>query len=357
MKKIKITLKRVILTIIVLAAVFGIFKFITRDGIKTISVKRVSIQNKQVIKTVSATGKVISNKDVDLSFNSTGKIYNVAIKKGDLVKKGQLLAQLDNSTLNYSIQAAKDARDAAALDKQLFLEQYQDHPYRAGKNDTYNVKIDQYNEALSQAEANYQAKASTFRDALISAPFDGIVVDVLKDAGETAATTETVIKVSDMNDLVFEVYLDQEDFGLVKPGQHTEVDLDSYDKIKFNGNIKTLPLYADGSSTSPLFKLDITLDSQKDYPILLGMTGESKISVLDSEKEVPALMYDEVYTDNENNPYIWVIKNNLITKQSIEIGIEGDVYTEIKTPITDQIVAGVNNDTELKDGYRPQIAK
>ncbi len=349
-------IKRTILGLIIFGAFFGYYKYQNRDGVKTIQIKKVEIQKKQVIKTVSASGEIKSNKEASLSFNATGRILSVNVKKNDIVKKGQLIAQLDNTSVYQTIQSYKDSRDMAILEKDLFVEQYDENRKATGGGTEYDIKLRKLNEAVSQAEANYKGSVSTATNTYIYAPFDGTIIDVTKENGETATNSEMVAKIADLNNVMFEIALDQEDYGFVKTDQKIEVTLDAFDAVSLNGKIKTLPLYANGGSTSN-FKIEIYLDTQKDIPTLLGMTGDAKITVQDSEKETDALMYDEVFFDNDNNPYVWVVNNNLIEKQAIEIGIEGDVYTQILTKIDKPIIVGLNNDVEIKEGYKANIMK
>jgi HlyD family secretion protein len=73
-------------------------------------------------------------------------------------------------------------------------------------------------------------------------------VDVLKEQNEVAATGQPVVRVADLSSLVFEVLIDQEDFGLLSVGDSVELTLDSYKDKTFSGEV---------SSSSLLKKLEI----------------------------------------------------------------------------------------------------
>ncbi len=350
--------KKYLWVLLIVGVALGVRWYYTRDGIKSLSVKKVSIENRVVVKTVSASGEIKSPQDADLSFNYAGRISYIGIKKGDVVKKGQLLAQLDNYALQQTIQSYKDARDVALLDKAIYMEKYSDRPKSAGSGgqDVYNITLKQYDEAASEAEASYQAQSAALKNTYIYAPFDGIVVDVTKEVGETIAATSTVIKVANLDNMIFEIELDQEDYGFIKEGQKAEIKLDSYPNERFQAEVSKLPLYADGADNAS-FIVELSVKPNDPHIPLLGMTGDAYITVQTSENEVSSLMYDEVFTDENGNNFIWVLSGQLIERQDIEIGIEGDMYTEIKTKVDKPVLVGVNDSVEIKSGYKAAIVK
>lgn len=343
-----------LLAIIVFVLARGYY---TRDGIKTLAVKEVKIENKVVEKTVSASGKVKSENSANLSFNGTGRIAQITVKKGDTVKKGQLLSYLDTQSFNQTIQTYKDARDIAIRDKELFVSQYEDDKSAIGGQDDYDINIRRYDEKISQASASYNSQKDSLRNSYIYAPFDGVVVDATKEVGENASLGETIIKLENLNKIIFEIELDQEDYGSVKLGQTVLVDLDAYSDVKFGGKVSLLPLYADGTSGSN-FTVEVTLDPSKEMSPLVGMTGDAKIIVAVTDKEVPVLLYDQVFFDDEDKPYVYVVNaEGLIEKQIIEIGLEGDIYTELKTNLDKPIITGINDQIEVTAGYKAKLIK
>jgi len=330
--------------------------YYTSDGIKTLSVKEVKVENRIVEKTVSASGKVKSENSANLSFNSTGRVSNIYFKKGDSVKKGQLIAYLDTQSFNQTIQSYKDSRDIALRDKEIFVEQYEDNKSAIGGENDYDINIRRYDEKISQADALYNSQKNSLRNSYIYAPFDGVIVDITKEIGENASLGETIIKLENLNQIVFEIELDQEDYGFVQVGQEATIDLDAYNNTTFGGKVSLLPKYADGTSGSS-FIVEIAMDPSKEISPLVGMTGDARIIVSKTETGVPSLLYDEILTDDEDKPYVYVVKNNMIEKQNIEIGLEGDIYTELKTPIEDTIVTGANDKVEVTAGYKAKLIK
>ena len=348
--------KTIILIVTIILIAIGVILLIRRDSTSTISVKTVIVEERTIEQTVSSSGEVISEKSADLKFGSAGKLASVNVQEGDEVKKGTLLAYLTNYALSQTAQASKDARDVTLRDKELYVEQYESDWDAVGGEDEYNISLRRLDELISAAEATYQAKLAIVRDSYIYAPFDGVVLDILFDEGENVLTTETIIKVADLTNLQFEIELDQEDYGLVREGQEVTINLDTYEKYDFMGNVIDLPFYADGTGTS-VFIVKISFKDVGELKPLLGTTGDVDIVVSSTPKPVNSLYYDELFYDEEDKPYVWGLQGGLITKKHVEVGLEGDIYTEIKGEINETIVAGLNDDVEVKEGYKAKVVR
>ena len=322
---------------------------------RPVAVLEVTPEKTDVIKSISASGTITSIDVADLSFASGGKITKIYVEKGDSVPKGALLAQVFNSPDYQTIQAAKDSRDVAQRDLDLYIEQYNTNRDAVGGSDEYTIGVRRLQELLSRAEATYEAQAAGIQNTYIYAPFEATIIDVLKEEGEIAVPGSTVIKVADLSNLVFEASIDQEDFGLLKEGHRVSITLDAYPDAGMEGVIEDIPLYAD--SVTNEFTLKIKVLAGKETQVLLGMSGDVDI-VLAEEKDVQALLFDSIFSDSGGN-YVWVMDDtNKVGKKYVEIGLEGDIYTEIKTDLSDtKLVVPSDNDIELKEGISVKVTE
>jgi RND family efflux transporter MFP subunit len=347
---------RIIQLIIIILIILGVRWYVGRDSTKSISVRDIEITERVVERTISATGEVNSKKEASLSFNAMGRVSEIAVKKGDFVEEGDFLARLDATSLALSVQALKDARDIALRERDLFIETYSTKKDAYGGDDEYNIRLRQLNESVSQAEATYSSRMYTINDTYIYAPFKGIVVDKMKEEGETVLAGTTVLKIADMDNIVFEITLDQEDYGLVQEGMSATMELDAYEGIEFGGTILELPYYANGNGTSN-FSIEISISGSDGKKPLIGMTGDAHIMIQKTETSVDSLVYDEIFLDEEDKSYIWVEENGKLFKEYLDIGLEGDIYTEIKTKTDKNIVVPVDDTQELKEGYKAKLAR
>jgi len=350
----KVIIKRYIKMLLPAIAV-GVFLwlFFIREKNNTVFVRKVELKNRVVTRTVTASGSVASNSAADLSFQTAGKIYRINIKEGDEVKKGQFLASLDSTSQSQTIKYYKDALDIKIREYELFFDDYNANKDLYGGDKRYNIKLREYEEAVSQANAAYQAQLANLGNQYIYAPFSGVATQVNKSTGETATTGETVVTVADLNDLLFKIKVDQEDFGLLKEGMDVEVKLDSYPNEIFKGKVLKLPFYANTSTEQ--FDIQIKIEPIEGKSLILGMKGDAYIILETSGKEVPSLTVDEISYDESDKPYVWVLDNGKIKKQSVEFGIEGDIFIEIKNSIDKTILVTTKETQKMVEGYKAKI--
>lgn len=329
--------------------IVGIFFYFNKKNSATALVRRVSIEDREVKRTVSSSGIVVSDKKADLSFLASGVITRIYVSENEQVKKGQLLGSVNSSVQNQTIQSYKDARDMRLRQIELFKNEKKANARMLGGNDSYNIKLREYEEALSQAEASYQAQLSLLSNYYIYAPFDGTVVKISQKEGEAATPGVPVITVADLNDIIFEVVLDQEDFSMVKEDQEVDIDLDSYKNHTFTGVVKSLSLYSDPTKGGFVVK---NVFESNGKSIKVGMTGDAYMIIDKTEDAVPSLIFNEISYNEDGDPFVWVLDGKKVKKEPIELGLEGDLYSEIKSDLKDKtILVPATEDTKIEEGY------
>ena len=350
----KINIKKIIKTLLpVIIVSVVLWFFFIREKNNTVFVRKIELRDRVVLRTVTASGTVESKSQADLSFQSIGKVLSIAVKEGDEVKKGQFIASVDTSSQAQTVQYYKDALDIKIRQKELFEDDYTANKELLGGDKRYNMKLREYEEAVSQAEAAYQAQKAVLSNSNIYAPFSGIAIDVTKDVGETASIGEKVVTVADVNNLLFKIRIDQEDYGLIKEGQDVEVKLDSYGEEIFKGKVLKVPYFANTSTEQ--FDIDIEVEQKLDKPIRVGMKGDAYVVLQTSGKEAKSLTVDEVSYDEEDKPFVWVLENGKVKKQSVDFGVEGDVFIEITNDITAPILVSARDSQKMIEGYTAKI--
>ena len=158
---------------------------------------------------------------------------------------------------------------------------------------------------------------------------------------------------ADLDDIVFEVVLDQEDYANVKEGQEVEIELDTYKNEKFKGRVELLPFYSDPMKGGFVVKNKFESNG-KDMRI--GMTGEGFMVTDKTDAEVPSLIFNEISYDADSNPFVWILDGSKVKKLPIEIGLEGDLYTEIKTDLSGKtILVTATEDAKIEEGFTAKI--
>lgn len=355
-------MKRKYIYIVSALAILIIGIYFIRSKQSPIAVNLVEIQQVDVESTISASGIVKSENQADLAFAASGKITYLGPQKGTQVSKGQLLAQIYAFPQAKSSQSAKDSRDIAMRNKEAYIDTYADASSDFRNSDEYKIQIRKYDELISQAESSYQSTVGSLDNLKIRSSFAGTILNVTKDVGEIASAGETIYEVADLSKKYIEVSIDQEDFGKIKIDQPVHISLDAYSDEVFEGKVYELPASAETDSTnngSFIIKIKVEDKGNNEFPILIGMTGDVDVVIQKSEGVVNAIPFDAIYTDADSSNYVWtLVSGNIIRRMDIEIGVEGNLYTEvIGLDSLTQVITSADSKIELLDGKPGQITK
>ena len=268
--------------------IVGVTLYEIRKDVVTVQTGKAQKQNLAAV--VSASGEIKPKTYVNIGANGFGKIVELSVKEGDRVKKGQLLAQLENvqssadvNATRASVQAAETdsiAADAALrtsladlnrarsdanhakLDWERAQGLYKDALIAKQEYDTKKALWESADAGLAQAEARVaQAKAQkdssdkhimqnranltrvadVLEKTTYVAPYDGIVTNLPVRQGETVvmgiqnAPGSTLMTIADMSIITSEVKVDETDIVNVKLGQLAEVTIDAIPRKVFHG--------------------------------------------------------------------------------------------------------------------------
>lgn len=345
-------MKKLLLFIIPLVLIVLAVFISSKTRSKSITVEKASSEKQVIAKTISASGEVTSKYLYDLAFEGTGRINQLSVAKGDPVTQGMLLASAVNLSEYNDIQALRDTLDIAKRDKDIYVELYDTKRSSVGGENEYEANVRRFDEYISRATANYTSSLNALSRLRITSPIDGTVVDVLKEQNEVAATGQPVVRVADLSSLVFEVLIDQEDFGLLSVGDSVELTLDSYKDKTFSGEVSALPLFAQETGD---FEVNIAI-TDSDKPILLGMKGDATVKIDETSKKVTAIAFD-LLNEDDTGYFLWIDDKGILKKKKIEIGLEGDFYTEVKTDISGLTLVIPAQDSQPVEGLKVRYAK
>ena len=280
------TSKKVIIgvgAVAVLGIVVAVTVKLAHKGV--VEVQTGKVARLDLASTVTASGEIKPKTYANVGANAFGKIVKLYVKEGDHVKKGQLLAQLENVQPESDVQASRASLDASQKDyiaaqaalntnradlqrakadleqksldykraQELFkaaLIPKSDYESRKAAYETSAAGLDQAKARVAQAAAQLESakghinqNAASLRrasDALSKttylAPFDGVITNLPVREGETVVVGiqnspgSTLMTVADMGIITAEVQVDETDIVNVKLGQPAEVSIDAIPK-------------------------------------------------------------------------------------------------------------------------------
>ena len=376
----------------------------TKADVKTYQVKATELQEKSYPNSLEYDGITGGSEVRKLSFKSSAKISKIYVSKGQHVKKGDNLVDLDKTDLNFAQDAAKAQMDAAQAqyDKAVNGAQAEDvnKAQIAEKNaeDNYNYCKDLYDKTvnlnqiqaatqqqvndaknkldnsesalnsakealeelqngtreedkqaalaeLNTAKADYDSKADLVQDGSLTADEDGYIVDVLCKEGEMQPAGNPVVLMRS-EDQVVTVGLNDDDVKKVQIGTKAQVKIDDTTTDGEVINIVQMPDKQSGTYSAEVKILNPT-DNDKFY------IGESvKVDIDDGEKDGIWIPINSILNDGED--YVYVAQDGRAARKNITLG-----QTNENEVCVDGLEAGDNLVTEgmknIKAGYQVSV--
>lgn len=306
----KTSLVTLILLIIVCAVVWP-------KGGKPVLTETAKIQD--VVKTVSVTGNVDAYTIANLTFQTPERLSYVGVKLGDVVKKGQAIASLDQTILQATFRQAQQDFVAAKAASQQY---YDDHT-SGTESDAEKVERTAIDDAQNKAYDQMLKVEQDIAYSTLYSPIAGIVTRMdAQTAGVniTPATTFTVVDPSSLN---FKMEVDEADIGQVEIGQNVNVSLDSFPNDNLKLTVSNIDFVSHlTSSGGNAFYVKANLPPNPSYRI--GMSGNSDI-ITAVKYNVLAIQATDVFDNN----YVYVKVAKGFEKRKIELGLQNDTQAEV----------------------------
>ena len=376
------------LVAILLVSVSGYLGFATtKEPEATPTPQTVSVTSCDVEQTVTAPGNLVNVNEAEVIMPATGRLSEVNVRVGDQVRAGQVLAELDpvtttqaqldlleaqdeleklqkrRTSLDYpratddfikdlrrQIKAAKgtvdDLEDAArnaedAMAKSQLLAslvvakenlkslESNLNWYTSNPTDSDIVSADS---ELALAQAKYNAAKAMLESLEIKAPFNGIVFEVLAEAGQTYPAETALFKVGDPKALEVVANITEEDYPIVSVGQAVEIFFDARPDVTVQGKVeRIIPKRLEGDR--PLYNIYISLKEVPDG-LADGMTSDTAITIAKRE-EVLCLPRATVRASSSGKTTIKVWDGVQVVDKEITIGLRGDTYVEIVSGLSE----------------------
>lgn len=397
--------KKIIFSAILLVGVGLLIRQIILNSQKTkVTYETAKAEKGTVITSISSSGSMTSGGNTYVTTKVSGVVKAVYVINGDMVTKGQKIAEvtLDDYakerqtaawvTYLEAVEAVKEAVNAkavgdiqmwkdreAVLDAQEALDDMNENDtnpathavYTAGERMIITKTLDQTRKAFSVTESKYlnadadianaNAKvAAALRNyqensAIIVAPATGVISDLAlatgvvvnassatsSTSGATIVSAQTIGKISNSgSQLSASVSLTEIDVIKVKANQKVTLTLDAYSEMTFTGRVLSVNTSGSASSGVTSYPVTILLD-----PVTVEIYPNMSVNaeIITSIKNDVILVPTTAITTDNSGSAVQVKKDNQITTVSVEIGSSNDSQTEIVSGINegDEVVTAV----------------
>jgi membrane fusion protein, multidrug efflux system len=268
------------------------------------------------------TGSILPEKRADLRAEVSAIVIAVLKESGDPVRRGQLLVQLDDTSIRDTLSSAQTAALAAS---QAFDQAQRQYERLVKLNADGLVSVQQLedvevrrNAAQSDREAarsRLVAAQQQQQRTLVRAPFDGIVSDRRVSAGDTAQVGKELLKVIDPASLRFEGFVSADSIGDVQPGQQVSFRVYGFEGKAFTGTITRVNPAANEMTRQ--VEVLVGFSSGQQQPGVAGLYAEGRVETRQSEGlSVPA----NVIVRDGDNAFAWRLSGDKLNKVPLRLG-------------------------------------
>ncbi|BDL85989.1 efflux RND transporter periplasmic adaptor subunit [Campylobacter jejuni] len=361
--------KKVILIILIaiLGSVGAYFIFFNND--EKISYLTQKIQKKDISQTIEAVGKVYAKDQVDVGAQVSGQIIKLYVDVGTHVKQGDLIAQIDKDKQQNDLDITKAQLESAKANlesKKVALEiankQYQREQklYAAKasslenletqKNNYYTLKanVAELNAQVVQLEITLKNAQKDLDYTTITAPMDGVVINVAVDEGQTVnanQNTPTIVRIANLDEMEVRMEIAEADVSKIKVGTELDFSLLNDPQKTYHAKIASIDpadtevsdSSTSSSSSNAIYYYAKFYVANKDDFLRIGMSIQNEI-VVASAKAVLAVPTYAIKSDPKGY-YVEILENQKAVKKYVKLGIKDSINT--------QILEGVNENEEL----------
>lgn len=294
---------------------------------------------------VSATGTISAVNTVDISSRVTGLIKEMRVKENDIVKAGQVLLTLDDTTAQAQV-----AQYRSQLSNYAAVYTRSKRLTSAGGQSMQQMETDRTNYEVAQA--NFDNFSSQLQYYVITAPIDGVVIGKPTPAGQTVAqgisTPQVIMTIADMSQMQIKVLVDETDIGQVKLGQKVSFTVDAYPDRTFTGKVSIISRSATTSSNVVYYPVYVDVD---DAGGVLFPTMTARTTIHIGERKDVLVVPASAIKEEKGKKYVQVMQNGKPQNVAVETGLSDDEKVEIISGLNagDQIVLPVAKPSSASD--------
>ena len=361
--------KKKTLVIVAVAAIAALAVWLLSGGKKEekITFDTAAVAPANIMNSITATGTIEPVTSVTVGTQVSGIVSKLFVDYNSVVKKGQVIAELDKTNLMSQLNTAKT--QLATAQSQL---NYQTANYKRYKtlfekglvaaDDFDNAKLSytQAKEQVASAKEEVQRAQTNLGYATITSPIDGVVLSKSVEEGQTVAasfsTPELFTIAQDLTNLQVVADVDESDIGDVKEGERVTFTVDAYPDDTFEGEVKQVRQEATTTNNVVTYEVVISAPNA-DLKLKPGLTANvtiytaerkgvlsvpSKALRFTPQKETVGKMKIVDVANAKNK--VWTIEGNSIVAHKVNIGMTDGTNTQIVGGIAEgtKVVTGLN---------------
>lgn len=298
-------------------------------------------QNKKVF-----TGLVKESREVRMAFQVPGPLVKLHVDQGKFVKKGEVIAELDERDFKVNLESANANYENAMLQAERYAALYR-------KKSTSKSVYDQTQAAFKLAKAQKEAAENALEDTKIYAPFTGYIQSMFVENFEKVGAGQPIVSILDLNNLEVTVALSENDFLMRNSFESFTCKFENFKNTDFNLSLIDIERKPNGDN---FFKMRLQLDANKKQ-VVPGMVASVTVLVKPEGAENYKVPVESVFS-NKNKSYVWVFdttKQRVLQREVKMLGFDSNGMVNLSKGISSGemiVAAGVHS---LREGQKVKM--
>ena len=343
-----------------------------------VSFDTAKVENTNIQTSITATGTIEPVTSVTVGTQVSGIVSHLYVDYNSVVKKGQVIAELDRTNLISELNTAKanlsSAQSSAAYELANFNRYktlYDKGLVSADEFESAQLSYLKAKEQVNTSRESVRKAQTNLGYATITSPIDGVILSKSVEEGQTVAasfnTPELFVIAQDLTDMRVIADIDEADIGGVKEGQRVSFTVDAFPDDTFEGSVTQVRQEATTESNVVTYEVVISAPNAN-LKLKPGLTANVTIFTLEKNNilAVPSkalrfqpneafLKKGESIDDCEGDHKLWTKEGSVFKAHKVEIGTSNGIMTEISSGI--QQGTEVLTDFNISGGGAPEEAQ
>lgn len=361
-------------------AVLAIATWMFSGGKKeqTVTFDTAKVEPANIKNSVTATGSVEPVTSVTVGTQVSGIISRLYVDYNTVVKKGQIIAELDKTNLISELNTAKANLSSAqsslnyeSANYKRYVTLFKKGLVSADEYESAKLNFEKAKDQVAQSREMVQKAQTNLSYAIITSPIDGVVISKSVEEGQTVAasyaTPELFTIAKDLKDMQVVANVDEADIGDVKEGERVSFTVDAYPNDTFEGVVKQVRQEATTTNNVVTYEVVISAPNSE-LKLKPGLTANVTIYTAERQNvlcvSTKALRFTPTQdlikgckiVDCKGKNKVWTREGNTFKAHAVQIGMSDGIHTEILSGvskgleiITDAKAANENDDEQAEN--------
>ncbi|MFH1703627.1 MAG: efflux RND transporter periplasmic adaptor subunit [Nitrospirota bacterium] len=337
----------------------------------------------QTFTLLNASGYVVAQRKASVASKVTGLLVSMTVEEGSRVKKGQIIARLENEDVTAAKYQAEANLNVVRHNLEQARAELQDATLSFNRNKEllahdfvsradYDASEARYKRAIAAVDADeaaVRANTAALQGAnvnigytLIRAPFDAVVLtknadvgDIVTPIGAAAEAKAAVVTIADMNSLQVEVDVSESNLGNVQVGQPCEIQLDALPESRFQGLVHMIVPTADRSKATVMVKVRFIDKDPRILPEMSAKVAFLSRAIRPEEQKPRTVVNSNAVIIHKDKNMVFLVKDNRAFETPVTTGEKLGDMIEVLNGVKagDKVVLKLVD--KLRDGKRIKI--